>query len=243
MRKATKLMMIQDAQRHEDQRQEEMRRAAYSPERGDRRMIGFDREETDMRRRRDDRGRYARYEEPDREWPETEHRYRDDEIHNPYMGSWYPEDRHHRGGPMYMPYAMDMHGGSGRTITGSGHFAMNYPPEYQAMGGHDENGMESRPLDEHSAREWVRKMRNADGSTGEHFSVEQTEQYRAGVCPECKKWDFYAAMNMIFSDYGEVARKMGTDRAEFYAHMAKAFLCDDDARENKISRYERYIGK
>lgn len=42
-------------------------------------------------------------------------------------------------------------------------------------------------------------------------------------------------------DYCEVAKKMGLDRPDFYAHMAKAFLEDGDAGKNKIEKYKRYI--
>lgn len=54
---------------------------------------------------------------------------------------------------------------------------------------------------------------------------------------------FFAAMNMMYSDYCAVARMFGVDRPDFYAQLAKAFLLDKDAGEpeEKIERYWRYV--
>ena len=71
--------------------------------------------------------------------------------------------------------------------------------------------------------------------------AEQAEQHRKVICPDCSKWDFYAALNMVYSDYAAVAKKMGVDRPEYYAHMAKAFLCDEDAEDGKLVKYKEYI--
>ena len=30
---------------------------------------------------------------------------------------------------------------------------------------------------------------------------------------------------------------MGLDKGEYYAHMAKAFLCDEDASDHKLQKY------
>lgn len=132
-----------------------------------------------------------------------------------------------------------MHGGSSYgdiyaegTIYAPG--AMNRP-----MG-----GMTSRSygkVDEHKAQEWTRRMRNADGSSGPHFKPEQAEQIRASQCPHCDRWEFFAALNMMYSDYCEVAKKMGMDKPDFYAHMAKAFIDDDDAGEHKLAKYMETI--
>lgn len=96
-------------------------------------------------------------------------------------------------------------------------------------------------FDEHKAKEWVSRMKNNDGTTGEHFKAEQTDQLRNAHCPDCDKHEFWAAMNMMYSDYCDVAKKMNVDRPEFYAHMAKAFLMDKDAGEGKMAKYMKYI--
>ena len=50
---------------------------------------------------------------------------------------------------------------------------------------------------------------------------------------------WWAAMNMMYSDYYGVAAKYGLDRPEFYADLAKAFLMDKDAGgpEEKMAGY------
>lgn len=129
------------------------------------------------------------------------------------------------------PVQMDgVRGHDGKVVQAGGTFWMNEP-----------EGQGVRPMDENAATAWVKKMRNADGSTGEHFTRAQAEQQRQAICPQCGTWAYYAAINMMYSDYCEVAKKMGLDRPDFYAHMAKAFLEDGDAGKNKIEKYKRYI--
>lgn len=96
-------------------------------------------------------------------------------------------------------------------------------------------------VDEHKAMQWVGKMQNTDGSTGPHFKPEVAEQLRAAHCPKCDKWEFMVALNMMYADYAEVAKKFAADKPEFYVHMAKAFLEDPDAGEGKLAKYMEYI--
>lgn len=98
-------------------------------------------------------------------------------------------------------------------------------------------------VDEEHAHKWVGKMHNADGSMGAHFSPEKAEQLRKAHYPEGDKWDWYVAVNMMYSDYMPVAKKMGMDKEEFYCAMAKAFLDDPDAGEGKIAKYMENIPK
>lgn len=55
--------------------------------------------------------------------------------------------------------------------------------------------------------------------------------------------EFYAAMNMCYSDYCEVARAFGVNSVGFYAELANAFLDDKDANDGKIALYYEYIAK
>lgn len=96
-------------------------------------------------------------------------------------------------------------------------------------------------LTRRTAEEWVDSMRNADGSDGEHWSYEQTEAVREKRGYDCEGADFYAAMNMMYSDYYRVARKYGVDVPDFYAELAEAFLSDRDAVKGKIGRYYEYV--
>lgn len=58
----------------------------------------------------------------------------------------------------------------------------------------------------------------------------------------CDKNDFWATMNMMYSDYGKVAKMYSVDNTNFYADMAAAFLQDKDAVDGKLVEYwERIV--
>lgn len=136
-----------------------------------------------------------------------------------------------RMGKRYEGYDDDEYEGGGRY---AGNFRHREDPgEYEAS--------KEVKFDEHKAKEWVGQMKNSDGTTGEHFKAEQAEQMRIAHCPNCDKHEFWAAMNMMYSDYCEVAKKMNIDRPDFYAHMAKAFLMDKDAGHGKLAKYMKYV--
>ena len=85
-------------------------------------------------------------------------------------------------------------------------------------------------FDEKLAKKAVAKMKNVDGSTGEHWTYEQTtsvaNQY--GIKHYA---DWYYALNMLWSDLSNV---LGGD-ANTYAKMAKAMFFDDpDMTEGKL---------
>lgn len=58
---------------------------------------------------------------------------------------------------------------------------------------------------------------------------------RLGI--SCDPVEFWVSMNMMYSDYSNVARKLNVNNADVYAGMAEAFLKDPDAHENKLARY------
>lgn len=191
-------------------------------------MDSYDREdEPDMRRRRDRRGRFmtAGMDDDDDDRPEARRR----------------RDRRGR----YAGYGMDddddderprmMRGNSYGDIYAEGTIYAPGANRAAAMGDM------YAPVDERKAHEWVSRMHNADGTKGPHYKADQAEQIRAAQCPQCKRWDFFVALNMMYSDYCEVAKKMGMDKPDFYAHMAKAFLDDEDAGEHKLAKYMETI--
>lgn len=94
-----------------------------------------------------------------------------------------------------------------------------------------------KKLTKSGAEMWVRHMQNSDGSSGAHWDYNQTEQVRQQKGYKCDPVAFYAAMNMMYSDYCQAARDIGCNTVDFYAAMAKAFLEDADAPEDKIERY------
>lgn len=240
-------MMLMDRVK---QKSEDDYRNAYG---GDewRRMIGYDRDhdvenrrmaygmdEPESRRRRDGRGRYMEggssyrmggYDTESRRRRDRNGRYMmddDDRDENDEMRSraWYPPMGMNPGNTYGDIYAKG-------TIYAPG--AMNKP----LSGGMAYSEM-SQPVDEHTARMWVQKM---DG--GEKFKMEQAEQFRQAHCPHCDKYEFYVALNAMYSDYCEVAKKLGVDKPEFYIFMAKAFLDDKDAGPHKLRKYMETIPK
>ncbi len=98
-------------------------------------------------------------------------------------------------------------------------------------------------FDRETAMHWAEHMQNADGSTGPHWPVAQTTAVMVSRGYHYDPAVWYAAMNMVYSDYFSVAKKHGVNTVEFYADMAEAFLDDKDAGspEEKISAYYHYI--
>lgn len=99
------------------------------------------------------------------------------------------------------------------------------------------------PMTKETAQKWVRKMHNADGSTGEHWSYDQTTQVMKQRNINCDPAEFYAVMNMLWSDYGKVAEKFGVSSVDYWAELAKAFLMDQDAMEDKLALYYECVVK
>lgn len=87
-------------------------------------------------------------------------------------------------------------------------------------------------LSEEIAKDWVKSMKNKDGTQGEHWSIEQTNQY-AG---QHNKYDWYVAMNMAYSDYYSV--KFDTN---VYVELANDFINDKDAKDNKLIEYYFHV--
>lgn len=87
-------------------------------------------------------------------------------------------------------------------------------------------------LNKELAHKWVSKMKNKDGTTGPHWTYEQTSVY-AGVHD---KNDWYAIMNMIYSDH--FSPKFDTNT---YIELAKDWITDSDIEEGKALRYYTYV--
>lgn len=107
---------------------------------------------------------------------------------------------------------------------------------------------ETGKFDRVKMRVWVDGMDNADGSHGAHWSKDQTIavgrsygiDFGGDISAEC----WYTALNMMYSDYYPTAVKFGVDRPEFYASLAKDFLCDPDApggAKHKLEGYYRGV--
>lgn len=83
---------------------------------------------------------------------------------------------------------------------------------------------------------WVDGMSNDDGSAGGYWSMSQTTEVAESIglsFDHITEAEWYAAMNMMYSDYCTVADKYGISIPEFYADLAKAFLFDKDGGKPK----------
>lgn len=98
-------------------------------------------------------------------------------------------------------------------------------------------------LDERTAHEWSKKMKNADGSTGAHWTKEQVKPYMQNVGYQGDEIEFWIIMNAMYSDYCKIAKKYGVDRPEYYAEIAKAWLEDKDAVPDKAAAYYECVVK
>lgn len=101
-----------------------------------------------------------------------------------------------------------------------------------------------KPLDKTTAHEWTKSMHNEDGSTGEHWSMDQTNSVLSKRGYNYDPVEWYAILNAMFSDYYPVAKKHGlAGSVDFYADMANAWLSDKDAVDDKAAVYFAKIVK
>lgn len=119
---------------------------------------------------------------------------------------------------------------------------MERMPGNRAMTGGAESNISPR-FDMQMAQEWTRRMQNEDGTTGPHWTIDQTNKVmeQRGVNEDPVK--FWAAMNMIYSDFVNVAKKLGISNVDFYTEMTRAFLDDKDISGDKLAKYYEYVVK
>lgn len=83
-------------------------------------------------------------------------------------------------------------------------------------------------FDEQLAQLAVSRMKNVNGTTGEHWTFEQAARLAEQQNIDCVA-DFYYVINMLYSDFEKV---LGSDVAT-YAKLAKAYISDPDAQDGK----------
>lgn len=98
-------------------------------------------------------------------------------------------------------------------------------------------------FDEQTAHEWMEKLKNADGTTGPHFTKEQVKGMMNQKSVHADPVELWVAMNMFYSDYCKVAKKLNVNNVNFYMDMACAFLDDEDAVDDKLSAYYECVVK
>lgn len=104
----------------------------------------------------------------------------------------------------------------------------------------NENG-----LDKETVMGWVEDMEDDDGVKGGKYTWHQAQQYamNMGITGQQRLLEFYWAMNAMYADFHKVGKKFGVDKPEFYAHLAKCFIEDPDAKDNKVEEYVKHIVK
>jgi len=84
-------------------------------------------------------------------------------------------------------------------------------------------------FDEHLAKKAVARMKNVDGTHGEHWTYEQTNQLadQQGIT---QKADWYYVLNMLWSDFSDVYN----NDMNMYIRVAKNYMHDPDAPKGKV---------
>ena len=107
----------------------------------------------------------------------------------------------------------------------------------------------NRKMTKEDAEEWVDSMEGTDPAKphGGKWRMDDVKLFaqKAGFPHEGEKFvEFWAVMNAMYADYFDVAKKYGmAGNPEFFADMAKAFIHDKDAVEDKVSAYYNCIVK
>lgn len=126
-------------------------------------------------------------------------------------------------------------------------YPRGYEMDRRSGGGYRMGGGETRGVprfNREMAEEWVEKMESEDGKPGGKISIDKANQLMMQIKCKCDPYEFWAVINAVHSDYGKVFAKYGLgSNMEFLAEMAKAWICDADAVEDKASAYFMYVAK
>ena len=101
-------------------------------------------------------------------------------------------------------------------------------------------------FNQEEARKAVSKMHNEDGSHGPHWSLEETTQYAnqygINLNSRFNRYDWFVALNMIYSDYYKVIVNItNSNSIKPFIEFAKAWLEDKDVDEGKMWYYYIYV--
>lgn len=111
-------------------------------------------------------------------------------------------------------------------------------------------------FNEEHARKAVSKMENEDGTRGPHWSVEETtalaSQYGINLGSRFNRYDWFVALNMVYSDYYKVIISMtNSNSTKHFVEMAKCQVLldklgvdNEPARENdKILELQKEVSE
>lgn len=90
-------------------------------------------------------------------------------------------------------------------------------------------------IDEETAKEWVKSME----PVGIHWTIEETTNAMQNMGYNLDKLQFFVVTNMMYNDYYNIVK----DNEELALKLAKDWLEDKDAKEDKLYCYWKYIIK
>lgn len=101
----------------------------------------------------------------------------------------------------------------------------------------------SMPFDMAMADAWMAGLENEDGTKGPHWTIDQVKQVMAQKGWKEDPLRGWVTLNLMYSDYFNTAKKSNVNNLDFYISMAKDFLSDKDAVEDKLSAYYNAVVK
>ena len=92
-----------------------------------------------------------------------------------------------------------------------------------------------KKISEEMAKKWVDEMK----PVGEHWTKEQTTIAMNNLEYDFNAVDFYVVANMMYNDYNDLVK----DNEELALKLTHDWLSDEDAKEDKLYCYWKYIVK
>lgn len=175
-------------------------------------------------------GMYGRERMDERYMPQDSRYRMDDSRHDGYMENRMARADYFRDPDRRAEYDRDFRSRMNTEKSWAGEGGMM---SYEASRSH-------RKLDRTMAEQWTAGMKNEDGTTGPHWNMEQVKQAMAQRSIPGDPVEFYAVLNSLYSDFGEVFKKYNL-KMDFYCDLARAWLADSDAVDNKAAAYFEYV--
>lgn len=94
-------------------------------------------------------------------------------------------------------------------------------------------------FDEELSAYAVSGMENEDGTTGGHWTLEQTNDMAKDVGVSVNEYDWYYVLNMIYSDFCGTIK----NNTPMYPMLAKDWIMDKDAPDGKAFSYYKMVAK
>lgn len=117
--------------------------------------------------------------------------------------------------------------------------------EHQGRIGFGENGSHTERMTKEKAEKWIKSMKTPEGKPLQHIPYSEAQRLAPayGFDGEEKALEFWVVINMAKSDNQDVGKKFANDAVDFYAALARDWLNDKDAVEDKLQMYKKYIVK